>query len=68
MRPWPRPSSTGTQVKPGSATSRSEQVKAAPDNYPNLKTALADLNPKYKFTTAAAAKKAFPALANAFKK
>lgn len=62
------PSSTGTQVKPGSATSRAEQVKAAPDNYPNLKTALADLNPKYKFTTAAAAKKAFPALADAFKK
>jgi hypothetical protein len=58
----------GDQVKPGSATSRANLVKAAPDNYSNLKTALADLNPDYKFTTAAAAKKKFPALAKAFKK
>jgi hypothetical protein len=62
------PSSTGTQVKPGSATSRAEQVKAAPDNYPNFKAALADLNPNYKFTTMAAAKKDFKNLAAAFKK
>jgi len=50
----------------GSATSRAQQVAAAPDNYPNFKAALADLNPNYKFTTMAAAKKKFPALANAF--
>jgi hypothetical protein len=50
----------------GSATSRAQQVAAAPDNYPNFKAALADLNPNYKFTTMAAAKKKFPALAKAF--
>jgi hypothetical protein len=53
-------------VAPASATSRAQQVAAAPDNYPNFKTALADLNPNYKFTTMAAAKKKFPALAKAF--
>ena len=50
----------------GGATSRAQQIAAAPDNYPNFKTALADLNPNYKFTTMAAAKKKFPALAKAF--
>jgi hypothetical protein len=53
-------------VAAGSATSRAQQVAAAPDNYPNFKTALADLNPNYKFTTMAAAKKKFPSLAKAF--
>jgi hypothetical protein len=53
-------------VVTGSATSRAEQIAAAPDNYPNFKAALADLNPNYKFTTMAAAKKKFPSLANAF--
>ena len=53
-------------VAAGSATSRAQQIAAAPDNYPNFKTALADLNPNYKFTTMAAAKKKFPALAKAF--
>ena len=56
----------GKTVAPGSATSRAEQVAAAPDNYPNFKAALADLNPNYKFTTMAAAKKKFPALAGKF--
>ena len=56
----------GKAPVPGSASSRAQQVAAAPDNYPNFKAALADLNPKYKFTTLAAAKKAFPALAKAF--
>ncbi len=60
------PSSTGQPAVPGSATSRAQAVAAAPDNYPNFKAALADLNPNYKFTTMAAAKKKFPALANAF--
>jgi hypothetical protein len=53
-------------VAAGSATSRAQQVAAAPDNYPNFKAALADLNPNYKFTTLAAAKKKFPALAKEF--
>jgi hypothetical protein len=53
-------------VAAGSATSRAQQVAAAPDNYPNFKAALADLNPNYKFTTMAAAKKKFPALASKF--
>lgn len=53
-------------VVAGSATSRAEQIAAAPDNYPNFKAALADLNPNYKFTTMAAAKKKFPALAGKF--
>jgi len=53
-------------VVAGSATSRAQQVAAAPDNYPNFKAALADLNPNYKFTTMAAAKKKFPALAGKF--
>lgn len=60
---------SGANAQPvavGSATSRAQQVAAAPDNYPNFKAALADLNPNYKFTTMAAAKKKFPALANAF--
>ena len=56
----------GKTAAPGSATSRADQVAAAPDNYPNFKAALADLNPNYKFTTMAAAKKKFPALAKAF--
>ena len=56
----------GQPVVAGSATSRADQVAAAPDNYPNFKAALAGLNPNYKFTTMAAAKKKFPALANAF--
>ena len=55
-------------VVAGSATSRAEQVAAAPDNYPNFKAALADLNPNYKFTTMAAAKKDFGKLAKAFGK
>jgi hypothetical protein len=56
----------GKAPAPGSATSRAEQIKAAPDNYPNLKAALADLNPNYKFTTKAAAAKKFPSLAKQF--
>jgi len=56
----------GKTVAPGSATARSQDVSSAADNYPNFKAALADLNPNYKFTTMAAAKKKFPALANAF--
>jgi len=60
------PSSTGQPVAPGSASARAQQVAAAPDKYPNFKAALADLNPNYKFTTMAAAKKKFPSLANAF--
>jgi hypothetical protein len=56
----------GKTVAPGSATARSQSVAAAADNYPNFKAALADMNPNYKFTTMAAAKKKFPALANAF--
>jgi hypothetical protein len=58
----------GKAPAPGSATSRAAQVAAAPDVYPNFKAALADLNPKYKFTTMAAAKKDFKNLAAAFKK
>ena len=56
----------GKTVAPGSATARSQSVAAAADNYPNFKAALADLNPNYKFTTMAAAKKKFPALAGKF--
>lgn len=56
----------GKKPVEGSASARAQQVAAAPDNYPNFKAALADLNPNYKFTTMAAAKKKFPALANAF--
>ena len=50
----------------GSATSRAQQVASAPSNYPNFKAALGGLNPNYKFTTMAAAKKKFPALAKKF--
>jgi len=56
----------GKTVAPGSATARSQDVASAADNYPNFKAALAALNPGYKFTTMAAAKQKFPALANAF--
>jgi len=56
----------GQKPVEGSASARAQQIAAAPDNYPNFKTALADLNPNYKFTTMAAAKKKFPALAKAF--
>ena len=56
----------GNAVAPGSATARSKDVASAADNYPNFKAALAAMNPNYKFTTMAAAKKKFPALANAF--
>jgi hypothetical protein len=59
---------TVSGVVPGSATSRAQKVAAAPDIYPNFKAALKDLSPKYKFTTMAAAKKAFKPLAAAFKK
>jgi len=62
------PSSTGQPVAPGSASARAQQVAAAPDKYPNFKAALADMNPNYKFTTMAAAKKAFKPLAAAFGK
>ena len=47
---------------------RSDKVAEAPSKYPNFKAALADMNPKYKFTTMAAAKKDFKNLAAAFKK
>lgn len=60
------PGANAQPVAAGSATSRAQQVAAAPDNYPNFKAALADLNPNYKFTTMAAAKKKFPALAGKF--
>lgn len=56
----------GKKPVEGSASARAQQVAAAPDNYPNFKAALADLNPNYKFTTMAAAKKKFPSLAKAF--
>lgn len=56
----------GKKPVEGSASARAQQIAAAPDNYPNFKAALADLNPNYKFTTMAAAKKKFPSLANAF--
>ena len=56
----------GKTVAPGSATARSQDVASAADNYPNFKTALAAMNPNYKFTTMAAAKKKFPALAGKF--
>lgn len=52
----------------GSATSRAKLAAAAPDKYPNFKAALADMNPKYKFTTMAAAKDKFKSLAKAFGK
>lgn len=58
----------GKAPSTGSATSRAQQVAAAPDKYPNFKAALADMNPNYKFTTLAAAKKAFKPLAAAFGK
>lgn len=60
--------SDGKSPAAGSATSRAQQVSAAPDKYPNFKAALADMNPNYKFTTLAAAKKAFKPLAAAFGK
>ena len=56
----------GKPVVPGSAVSRAQEVATAPSNYPNFKAALAALNPNYKFTTMAAAKKKFPALAGKF--
>ena len=62
---------SGSNAQPvvsGSATSRAQQVAAAPDKYPTFKAALADMNPNYKFTTMAAAKKDFKNLAAAFKK
>ena len=63
------PSSTGQPAAvPGSATTRAQKVAAAPDIYPNFKAALKVMSPNYKFTTMAAAKKAFKPLAAAFKK
>ena len=62
------PSSTGQPAVAGSATTRAQKVAAAPDIYPNFKAALKAMSPKYKFTTMAAAKKAFKPLAAAFKK
>jgi len=56
----------GKTVAPGSATARADEVSSAADNYPNFKAALAAMNPKYKFTTMAAAKKKFPSLAGQF--
>ena len=56
----------GKTVTPGSASSRAEDVASAADDYPNFKAALAAMNPSYKFTTMAAAKKKFPALAGKF--
>jgi len=56
----------GKKPVEGSASARAQQVAAAPDNYPNFKAALAAMNPKYKFTTMAAAKKKFPSLAGMF--
>ena len=56
----------GKTVAPGSATARADEVSSAADNYPNFKAALAAMNPNYKFTTMAAAKKKFPALAGKF--
>ena len=56
----------GNAVAPGSATARSKDVASAADNYPNFKAALAAMNPNYKFTTMAAAKKKFPSLAGMF--
>jgi len=56
----------GKKPVEGSASARAQQVAAAPDNYPNFKAALAAMNPNYKFTTMAAAKKKFPALAGKF--
>jgi len=56
----------GKTVTPGSASSRAQDVASAADDYPNFKAALAAMNPNYKFTTMAAAKKKFPALAGKF--
>ena len=56
----------GKTVTAGSASSRAEDVASAADDYPNFKAALAAMNPSYKFTTMAAAKKKFPALAGKF--
>ena len=52
----------------GSATTRAQKVADAPNKYPNFKAALKEMSPNYKFTTMAAAKKAFKPLAAAFKK
>ena len=60
------PGVDGKTVAPGSATARADDVDSAADNYPNFKAALAAMNPKYKFTTMAAAKKKFPSLAGMF--
>ena len=59
---------TVANVVPGSAAYRAQRVADAPNKYGSFKEALKDMSPKYKFTTMAAAKKAFKPLAAAFKK
>ena len=53
---------------PPVATTRAQKVADAPNKYGSFKEALKVMSPNYKFTTMAAAKKAFKPLAAAFKK
>ena len=59
---------TGRVDAPPVATTRAQKVADAPNKYGSFKEALKDMSPNYKFTTMAAAKKAFKPLAAAFKK